>query len=45
MAEKEEKDEKDKKKEVPHENIEKLLKEMNLADSIPKLKEHDIAEP
>jgi hypothetical protein len=35
----------DKKKEVPHENIEKLLKEMNLTESIPKLKEHDIAEP
>jgi SAM domain (Sterile alpha motif) len=36
---------KDKKKEVPSENIEGLLKSLGLGESIPKLKEHEIAEP
>lgn len=45
VAEKEEVDEKDKKKEIPSENIEAFLKGLGLSESIPKLKEHEIAEP
>jgi hypothetical protein len=46
QAEKDENEEEDKekKKEVPQVNIEQLLKSLGLAESIPKLKEHEISE-
>jgi len=39
------KEEDDKKKDVPHYNIEALLKEVGLNENIPKLKENEIDQP
>ena len=45
MKEKDEEKEETKKKDVPKEDIEKMLKSLGLSDCIPKLKEKEISEP